>query len=121
MKLAIHCRKFALASVAAVVAFGAATFAASEDAQAAGGRRIAVSFGYGPTYSSYWGGFGPSGPIYHPPSVHYHRVYHPTRTHWTPGRGWHTHGHFDHVPHYTPGHFDHLHGNHIDLNPHFHD
>jgi hypothetical protein len=121
MKLAIHTRKFALATVAAVVAFGAAAFASPNSAEAAGGRRIAVSFGYGPSFSSYGYGFGHSHPIYHPPSVHYHRVYHPTRTHWTPGRGWHTHGHIDYVPHYTPGHFDRLHGNHIDLNPHFHD
>ena len=62
-----------------------------------------------------------SGPIYHPPSVHYDRVYHPEYYHWTPGRGLHTHGHYDYVPHYVPGHFDRLHGDHIDLNPHFHD
>jgi hypothetical protein len=42
---------------------------------------------------------------FHAPSLHFHRVYHPTHLHWTPNRGWHTHGHFDLVPHYTPGHF----------------
>jgi hypothetical protein len=41
---------------------------------------------------------------WHAPSVHYDRVYHPTQVHWTPNSGWHTHGHYDVVPHYTPGH-----------------
>ena len=73
---------------------------------------------------SHGGGFGGYGgyktPIYHGPSVHYDKVYHPTRTHWTPGRGWHTHGHYDYVPHYVPGHFDTLHNGHIHANPWFH-
>lgn len=62
----------------------------------------------------------PSGPIYHGPSVHYDRVYHPEYQHWTPNRGWHTHGHYDLVPHYTPGHFDTKHRGHVHGNPHYH-
>jgi hypothetical protein len=42
---------------------------------------------------------------YHSPSVHFHTTYHPTHLHWTPYRGWHTHGHYHVTPHYTPGHF----------------
>ncbi len=61
-----------------------------------------------------------SGPIYHAPSVHYHSQYHHEYSHWTPYRGWHSHGHYDAVPHYTPGHFDYKHGNHIHGNPYFH-
>lgn len=52
----------------------------------------------------YYGGTG-YGATYHPPSVHYDRVYHADRLHWTPGRGLHTHGHYDLVPHYVPGHY----------------
>jgi hypothetical protein len=37
------------------------------------------------------------------PSLHYDRVYHPEYSHWTPRSGWHTHGHYDLVPHVTPG------------------
>jgi hypothetical protein len=48
-------------------------------------------------------------------------VYHPDYSHWTPYRGWHSHGHEHVVPHYLPGHFDGWHGDHIDLNPYFHD
>lgn len=81
------------------------------------------SSGYG--YSGSYGGYGlgngfGSARIYHGPSVHYDRVYHPTTTHWTPRRGWHTHGHYDLVPHYVPGHFDRIHRDHIHLNPRFH-
>jgi hypothetical protein len=71
----------------------------------------------------YGGGFnygGSRGPIYHAPSVHLDRVYHPDYSHWTPGRGVHTHGHYDVVPHYTPGHFDTRHRNHIHANPWYH-
>ncbi len=60
------------------------------------------------------------GPVWHPGSTHYHRVYHPTRVHWTPGRGWHTHGHYDYVPHRTQGHFDLYHNGHMHLNPNHH-
>lgn len=76
--------------------------------------------GYGGGGYGGYGGYGYNGPVYHAPSVHYDRVYHPERTHWTPNRGWHTHGHFDLVPHYTPGHYDHQHGNHIHGNPYYH-
>ena len=78
-----------------------------------------AGYGYN-TYRGYGQSYGYNGPIYHAPSVHYDRVYHPTTSHWTPWRGWHTHGHYDYVPHYTPGHYDYHHGNHIDANPHFH-
>ena len=63
---------------------------------------------------------GRSGPIYHAPSVHFDSYYHHDYTHWTPGRGLHSHGHYHTVPHYTPGHFDYKHGNHIHANPWFH-
>jgi hypothetical protein len=77
---------------------------------------------YGDYYGApgYSGGYRYSGPIYHPPSVHYDRVYHPEYTHWTPGRGLHTHGHYHVVPHYVPGHFDYQHGNHVHRNPYYH-
>ena len=68
-----------------------------------------------------YGGYGRSSvPVYHPPSVHTDRVFHPTRTHWSLLRGVHTHGHYDNVPHYTPGHFDRGHNGHIDPNPYYH-
>jgi hypothetical protein len=55
---------------------------------------------------------------YHPGGVHLDPVYHPTYGHWTPLRGYHTHGHYDLVPHYTPGHYDyHIGGHH---HGHFH-
>lgn len=78
--------------------------------------------GYGGGYGGYRGGWGGGyrQPIYHAPSVHFDRVYHPTYSHWTPGRGYHTHGHYDVVPHVTPGHFDTLHNNHIHTNPWYH-
>jgi len=116
------------------VAAGALVFATDADAQVFG--RCDYNSSYGNSYGNYsnnfGGSYGTSGyggvdygrynsaPIYHGPSVHYDRVYHPTTTHWTPRRGVHTHGHYDVVPHYTPGHFDRLHGNHIDLNPRYH-
>ena len=65
-------------------------------------------YGYNAVY-----GYRQSGPVYHPPSVHQDQVYHPTRTHWTPFRGFHTHGHYDSVPHYTPGHYDYQHRGHV--------
>lgn len=74
---------------------------------------------YGSGSNGYYG-HRRSGPVYHPPSVHYDRVYHPEYSHWTPSRGYHTHGHYDVVPHYTPGHFDTRHGNHYHLNPRYH-
>lgn len=67
----------------------------------------------------YYGG-GYTAPVYHGPSVHYDRVFHPTYTHWTPGGGVHSHGHYDTVPHYTPGHFDTLHNGHVHGNPWYH-
>ena len=74
---------------------------------------------HGGGYGGY-GGYGFTSPIWHGSSVHLDRVYHPTRTHWTPSRGWHTHGHFDYVPHYVPGHFDTFHNGHIHTNPWYH-
>ncbi len=120
MTLARITRKISLAAVLAIGVFSVASLGTANEAQAAGGHHISVGFGYGHSHHSH-SLYGYNGPIYHRPSVHYHRVYHPTRSHWTPGRGWHTHGHIDYVPHYVPGHFDHHHHNHIDLNPHFHD
>src|SRR5688572_5301283 len=75
--------------------------------------------GHGHSHGYYRGGYG-SGPIYHGPSLHYDRVYHHEYSHWTPRRGWHSHGHYDHVPHYTPGHVDYYHRGHIHTNPWFH-
>jgi hypothetical protein len=49
--------------------------------------------GYGSGYNGYGSSFYGN---------HYHgrgsAIVHPERWHWTPGRGWHTHGHI-HVPH----------------------
>jgi hypothetical protein len=58
--------------------------------------------------------------LYHAPSVHYDRVYHPTFSHYTRSRGYHSHGHYDRVPHYVPGHYDRYHRGHIDLNSWYH-
>lgn len=76
-------------------------------------------YGRGGAYG-YGGGRGFRAPIYHAPSIHYDRVYHADTLHWTPGRGLHSHGHYDVVPHYTPGHFDTLHRNHVHVNPWYH-
>lgn len=109
-------KRVLVASILTLVGFGVL---GSSTAQAYD--NYAYSPGYG-GYAGYRNGPGPvrSGPIYHPPSVHYDRVYHADYTHWTPGRGWHTHGHQHIVPHYVPGHFDHQHGDHIHVNPRFH-
>ena len=69
-----------------------------------------------PANAQWWG----SGPVYHAGSVHYHRTYHPTSTHWTPSRGLHTHGHYDYRPHYIPGHFDYNHNGHMHWNRNYH-
>ena len=101
-------------TVFGLIAAAAFTFANVDSASAQcgygggygyGGGVVSIGFGgggYGGVIqnTSYYGS-----PIYHGPSVHYDRVYHPTRLHWTPGRGLHTHGHFDRVPHFVPGHF----------------
>lgn len=76
----------------------------------------AGGFGRSGRYGSRWN----RGPVYHAPSVHYDEVYHETYRHWTPFRGWHSHGHVDVVPHYVPGHFDYRHGRHVHGNPHYH-
>ena len=117
-------------AAASLLAFAVVGFSGAEQAEAQS-RRFAIGFSTGPSYGfnrGYPGGYHVghhhqhrSGPIYHAPSVHHDPVYHPEYLHWTPGRGVHTHGHYDYVPHYVPGHFDRRHGNHIDLNPHFHD
>jgi hypothetical protein len=70
------------------------------------------SYGYGyNSHSGYGGGFGGYGSGYHPPSVHYHQVYHPTSAHWTPDIGYHTHGHYHYLPHHVPGHYHSGYGN----------
>jgi hypothetical protein len=126
-------RAFRKASLAGITIAAALAFmnSTASEAKADHRRRVSVSFSFGPSYGYGYGSdvvghrglsrFGYDGPIYHAPSVHYHRVYHPEYSHWTPHRGLHTHGHYDYVPHYTPGHFDRYHRDHIDLNPHFHD
>jgi hypothetical protein len=117
-----------LIAAAAFAAFSSVGFGGAEQAEAQP-RRVSVGVSYGPSYAYYGPRYGVrhgghhrnSGPIYHAPSVHYDPVYHAEYYHWTPGRGVHTHGHYDYVPHYVPGHFDRRHHDHIDLNPHFHD
>jgi hypothetical protein len=115
-------RKCSVLSVA-LAAFVVAGLGATERVEA-DPWSIAVQYRYRPYrggyYSSYY--FSPrSAPIYHPPSVHYDHVYHPDYSHWTPYQGWHSHGHYHAVPHFVPGHIDRWHGNHIDVNPYFHD
>lgn len=66
------------------------------------------SYNYGSNYGSYWnGGYGGYDSYrysyYNPGYSSYYRSYrpaivHPEYSHWTPRRGWHTHGHI-HVPH----------------------
>ena len=117
-------------SLAAVTVLGLVA-ASSASAQGWG---ISVNRGYGyggGAYGAYYaqpsyayagpsyGYRGYNGPVYHAPSLHYDRVYHADYGHWTPGRGYHTHGHTHVVPHYTPGHIDYQHGNHIHGNPRF--
>jgi hypothetical protein len=50
---------------------------------------------------------------YHAPSVHLDPVYHPEYSHWTPLQGYHSHGHYDLVPHVTPGHYGYHDGPHF--------
>jgi hypothetical protein len=61
-----------------------------------------------------------SGSFYHRPSVHFDALWHHEYDHWSPRRGWHSHGHYDSVPHYVPGHFDYHHFDHIVPHPFFH-
>jgi hypothetical protein len=81
-----------------------------------GGPRFSVSFQRGGYYGGHgWGGYGYGGygggyygsrgysgygGGYYGGHGYYSRpaVVHPEWSHWTPGRGWHTHGHI-HVPH----------------------
>lgn len=59
------------------------------------------TFGYGPSHSflGYRGyGHGYHGHGYYGHGYGRPAVIHPEYSHWTPGRGWHTHGHL-HVPH----------------------
>lgn len=122
----VKSRLFAIAA-AAVLGLGMLAFAGEAQAQYG---RYSNSYGNHSSHNhsghynsgssrSYYGNRGRA-PIYHPPSVHYDQQYHVESYHWTPGRGLHTHGHYDAVPHYVPGHFDTLHNGHIDLNPHYH-
>jgi hypothetical protein len=121
--------------LAAAVAVGLGALAMTSEAQAQHGRSSHgghYSQGghgshYGHSQGNHYGhgnghAYGHRGrsPIYHPPSVHYHQRYHVDSYHWTPGRGLHTHGHIDLVPHYTPGHYDTLHNGHIHGNPYYH-
>lgn len=61
-------------------------------------------YSYTPGYGVY--PYSPYGSGYYPySSYNYYRrptIVHPEYSHWTPGRGWHTHGHL-HVPHH--GHY----------------
>jgi hypothetical protein len=76
---------------------------------------------YGVYSTGVWnGGYNFTQQVYHPPTIQYRKVYHPTKLHWTPKRGLHSHGHFDYVPTYVPGHFDTLHNGHVHSNPWFH-
>lgn len=125
-------------AVAATLAFGATTASAQgfrfggAQVQVYGGNGGYIGAGYGAVNRSRYGGSGyragyprraPRVQVYggiqhgghydyHAPSVHYDEVYHPEYSHWTPLRGWHTHGHYDLVPHVTPGHYDYHHGPH---------
>jgi hypothetical protein len=124
-------RRNGLMAAAALATFVMASVGGAERAEAQ--RRLSIGFSYGPSYGYYgtplgygYGGYYPQfqlqrrAPVYHGPSVHYDSYYHPEYYHWTPGQGVHSHGHYDVVPHYVPGHVDRWHGNHIDLNPHYH-
>lgn len=62
-----------------------------------------ISFGNYGGYGGYSGYRGHNHTTYHAPSVHYHKQFH-GYSHWTPSRGYHSHGHYDYVPHYVPGH-----------------
>lgn len=62
--------------------------------------------------SAQWGcGYGHSYGVYHGPSMHYDAVFH-GYSHWTPSRGYHSHGHYHYVPHYVPGHIHYYGGHH---------
>lgn len=108
-------------ALALLFAFSASQAQAGGGHGYGGGRYVGTGHGYSSYAGFGYGGYGGyNGPVYHAPSVHLDSVYHPEYSHWTPGRGFHTHGHYDLVPHYTPGHFDYQHGNHVHTNPWFH-
>lgn len=114
-------------AAAVVVGLGALSMTSEAEAQHGRYSRGGHSSNYGHSQGNHYGhghgnAYGHRGrsPIYHPPSVHYHQRYHADYYHWTPSRGFHSHGHYDLVPHYTPGHYDTLHNGHIDLNPYYH-
>jgi hypothetical protein len=95
-KLRGKIKHIVLAAVA-VVGLSAAAAPASADWGISIG-----NFGYYNGSGGYGGnrGYGGYGG-YNRGSMHYDRVYH-GYSHWTPGRGYHSHGHYDYVPHYTP-------------------
>lgn len=111
-------------AIAATLALGATS--ASAQGLHLGGAQIQVhsgnggyiAAGYGPGYRAVYPRRAPRVGVsrghydYHAPSLHYDEVYHPEYSHWTPLRGFHTHGHYDLVPHVTPGHYDYHRGPH---------
>ena len=46
-------------------------------------------------------------PYVYTPSFHWDTYYHHEYNHFTPRRGWHSHGHFDVVPHFGGHHYGH--------------
>lgn len=100
--------------MASVLALGLALTNPSESSAQGWG------FGHGHGHGHFGGFGGFATPVYHPPSFHFDTIYHHDYYHWTPLRGWHSHGHFHTVPHFVPGHFDTFHNGHFHLNPFFH-
>ena len=43
--------------------------------------------------------------IWHPGTLHYHRVYQGAYWYWSPRLGWHIHNRYSDVPYWTPGHY----------------
>lgn len=103
-------KRFVYATLASVLVFAALIGPASTAKAGDWG----FSFGFHGPHSHF--DFHHAAPVYRPPvvyapRVHYDRVYYPEYHHWTPDLGYHSHGHYDYVPHYTPryAHYDHYH------------
>ncbi|NQU20456.1 MAG: hypothetical protein HQ567_04175 [Candidatus Nealsonbacteria bacterium] len=46
-----------------------------------------------------------TGWVWHPGSVHYHRIHQTSSWRWAPDLGWYRHDYYVQVPHRTPGHW----------------
>lgn len=94
MKTKGRIASFGLAGVLAC----AVILLASSDVSAGGYHHGGHGGYFKPGCGTVYGGYG-----CYRPSLHYDSVYHADYYHWTPSGGFHSHGHYDSVPHYTGG------------------